>query len=90
MTTLARITIALIMALFLSSCGLDINFGDFGSGKKGNGIVTNENREITDEFTMVSASEGLDVYVTNGDEFEITVEADENIIDLIFNSSSIK
>lgn len=83
MTTLARITIALIMALFLSSCGLDINFGDFGSGKKGNGIVTNETREITGEFTMVSASEGLDVYVTNGDEFEITVEADENIIDLI-------
>lgn len=83
MTTLARITIALIMALFLSSCGLDINFGDFGSGKKGNGIVTNETREITGEFTMVSASEGLDVYVTDGDEFEITVEADENIIDLI-------
>ncbi|MGB5434757.1 MAG: head GIN domain-containing protein [Maribacter sp.] len=83
MTTLVRITIAMILTLFLSSCGFDINFGDFGSGKKGNGNVTSETREITEEFTIVSASEGLDVYVTEGDEFEITVEADENIIDLI-------
>ena len=83
MTTLVRITIALILTLFLSSCGIDINFGDFGSGKKGNGVVTSETREVTGDFTVVSASEGLYVYVTDGDEFEITVEADENIIDLI-------
>ncbi|MBD0849241.1 head GIN domain-containing protein [Maribacter arenosus] len=83
MTTLVRITIALILSLFLTSCGFDINFGDFGSGKKGNGNVTSETREITGEFTVVSASEGLDVYVTEGKDFEITVEADENIIDLI-------
>ncbi|MEJ1223709.1 head GIN domain-containing protein [Sediminicola sp. 1XM1-17] len=80
MTTLARITIALILALFLSSCAFDINFGE---GKKGNGIVTEDNRNVTDEFTVVSASEGLDVYVTQSDEFKILVEADENIIDLI-------
>ncbi len=83
MTTLVRITIALILSLFLTSCGFDINFGDFGSGKKGNGNITSETREITGEFTIVSASEGLDVYVTEGKDFEITVEADENIIDLI-------
>lgn len=80
MTTLARITIALILALFLSSCGFDMHFGE---GKKGNGIVTEDSRNITDEFTVVSASEGLDVYVTQSDEFKIVVEADENIIDLI-------
>jgi hypothetical protein len=80
MTTLARITIALILALFLSSCAFDINFGD---GKKGNGVIAEDRREITEEFTVVSASEGLDVYITQANEFEITVEADENIIDLI-------
>ncbi len=80
MTTLARITIAFLIALFLSSCGFDINLGP---GKKGNGIVTKDSREITGKFTAVSASEGLDVYVTQADEFKITVEADENIIDLI-------
>jgi hypothetical protein len=68
------------MALFLSSCAFDMNFGE---GKRGNGEVAKESREVYEEFTEVSASEGLDVYVTQGDDFSIEVEADENIIDLI-------
>jgi hypothetical protein len=83
MTTLVKVSIAMFLALFLSSCGFDINIGDFGTGKKGNGIVVEENREVSQEFTAVLASEGLDVYVTQDDEFKISVEADENIIDLI-------
>jgi hypothetical protein len=83
MTTLVRITIALVLALMLTSCGFDINFGDFGSGEKGNGVVVEETREITEEFTEVSASEGIDVFVTQGSDFDISVEADENIMDLI-------
>ncbi|MFH6604379.1 head GIN domain-containing protein [Maribacter algicola] len=83
MTTLARIAIGLIMALILSSCGFDINFGDFGTGVRGNGDVVTENREVTDDFTEVHASEGIEVYVTQANDFEISVEADENIIDLI-------
>lgn len=80
MTTLARIAIAVLMALFASSCNFDISFGD---GKKGNGEVVEETRNITEEFTVVSASEGLDVFVIQDKEFKISVEADENIIDLI-------
>ncbi|PCJ96525.1 MAG: DUF2807 domain-containing protein [Flavobacteriaceae bacterium] len=80
MTTLAKIAIALLMALFMSSCAFDINFGH---GKHGNGVVTEDTRNVSEEFTVVSASEGLDVYVTQADEFSIEVEADENIIDLI-------
>lgn len=83
MTTLIRITIALVLALFLSSCGFDLNFGNFGSGKKGNGTVVEENREVTADFTEVHASEGIDVYVTQAKDFSISVEADENIVDLI-------
>ena len=83
MTTLVRITIALVLALLLTSCGFDINFGDFGTGEKGNGVVVEETREITEEFTVVSASEGIDVFVTQGSDFDISVEADENIMDLI-------
>lgn len=81
MTTLARIAIALVMALFMTSCMFDI--GDFGTGIKGNGDIVTEDREITDEFTEVSATEGLHVFVTQADNFEITVEADENVIDLV-------
>jgi len=83
MTTLVRIAIALLMALFLSSCGFDIQIGDFGTGKKGNGVVVNDTRSVGEDFTKVSASEGLLVYVTQADEFKIEVEADENVIDLI-------
>ena len=79
MTTLAKIAIAVLMALLATSC-VDINFGE---GKRGNGQVVEEAREVTEEFTMVYASEGLDVYVTQGNEFSINVEADENVIELI-------
>lgn len=80
MTTLARIAISFLLALFASSCNFDINFGD---GKKGNGEVVEETRKVTEDFTVISASEGLDVFVTQDQDFKISVEADENIIDLI-------
>ncbi|TAI49250.1 head GIN domain-containing protein [Flagellimonas allohymeniacidonis] len=80
MTTLARIAIAVLMALFASSCNFDINFG---AGKKGNGVVVEEPRNITEDFSTISAAEGLDVFVTQDKDFSISVEADENVIDLI-------
>ena len=80
MTTLAKFTIAIILALLSSSCMLDMNFG---SGVKGNGEVVEETREVTEDFTAIAASEGLDVFVTQDSEFRIRVEADENVIDLI-------
>jgi hypothetical protein len=80
MTTLARFTIAIILAILASSCMMDVNFG---SGVTGNGDVVEETREISEDFTAVSASEGLDVFVTQGEDFKIRVEADENVIDLI-------
>lgn len=80
MTTLARIAIAALMALFTTSCAFDISFGE---GKRGNGEVVEESRKVTEEFTEVYASEGLDVFVTQGANFSINVEADENIIELI-------
>ena len=48
MTTLARLAVAIVMSLFASSCMFDVNFG---AGKKGNGQVVEESREITGEFT---------------------------------------
>ena len=80
MTTLAKFTIAIVLALLSSSCMLDMNFG---TGVKGNGEVVKETRDVTEDFTAITASEGLDVYVTQDSRFEIRVEADENVIDLI-------
>ncbi len=80
MTTLARLIIGFLLSFFLSSCVFDMGFGP---GKKGNGVVEEEKREVTENFTEVSAAEGIDVYVSQGSDFEILVEGDENIIDLI-------
>lgn len=80
MTTLAKFTIAIVLALLASSCMLDMNFGP---GVKGNGEVVEEAREVSEDFTAITASEGLHVYVTQDSEFRIRVEADENVIDLI-------
>lgn len=80
MTTIARFTIAIILALLTSSCMFDLNLG---SGVRGNGQVVEESREVTGNVTAVLASEGLDVYIAQGSAASIRVEADENVIDLI-------
>ncbi len=66
--------------LFLVSCAYDI---DYKGGIKGNGIILKENRKVVGDFDTVVASENLKVWVSQADEFSITVEADENIITLI-------
>lgn len=80
MTTLARLAIAVLLSLFASSCMMDVNFGN---GKTGNGEIVEESRGVSEDFTEILASEGIDVFVTQDSEFKISVEADENIIDLI-------
>ncbi len=64
--------IVLTAALILSAC-------NFNFGKKGNGNVTTQDRNITENFTEVRGSAGIDIYLTQGNENKITVEADENL-----------
>jgi len=49
----------------------------------GNGNVVTEEREVNQDFDQVRGSRGLDVYLTEGNENKIVVEADENLLDLI-------
>lgn len=76
MITLARLTIGVLLALLGTSCQLNLNWG---TGVRGNGNIVSENRNISESFTVVSASEGMHVFVAQGPDFEIIVEADENI-----------
>jgi hypothetical protein len=80
MTAIVRVLIAIALALAASSCAFDMNFGN---GERGNGNVVSETRSVSEDFTVVSAAEGLDVFVSQGKESSIKVEADDNIIDLI-------
>ena len=73
--------IILTLALFatLSSCNLDISWGQV----TGNGNVVTEERPVYDGFERVRGSAGLDVYLTEGNENKIVVEADENLLEII-------
>jgi Putative auto-transporter adhesin, head GIN domain len=64
--------------LMLSSCVID----GWNQGISGNGHVVNETRDL-DGFTGVHISSGIDVYLSQGEEFEVEVEADENLQDVI-------
>lgn len=80
MTTLTKIIITTLLSLSLFSCNFDINYNN---GVKGNGNVTTEDRIINESFYAIKASEGLDVFLTQSDTESITVEADENLQELI-------
>ncbi|WP_282135303.1 head GIN domain-containing protein [Seonamhaeicola maritimus] len=80
MTTLIKIIVAAVLSLTLVSCNFDMNFS---TGVKGNGNVVTAERDITESFSIIKATEGLDVYLTQSNEAEIAVEADENLHDLI-------
>ncbi|WP_042244771.1 head GIN domain-containing protein [Jejuia pallidilutea] len=80
MATLIRIIVTSILSLLFLSCNFNMNWN---SGVKGNGNVVMETRTINQSFSKIKASEGLNVYVTQGNSENITVEADENLQALI-------
>ncbi|TYA84289.1 head GIN domain-containing protein [Seonamhaeicola marinus] len=80
MTTLVKIIVATVLSLTLFSCNFDINLNP---GVKGNGNVSIEDRTINGSFNTIKATEGLDVHLTQGNQTSVTVEADENLHELI-------
>lgn len=67
--------ISAAILLVTSSCIDDIRV-------KGNGIEATEGR-IVSEFVKVKSSGSFEVHITKGDEFEVIVSADENVIEYI-------
>ncbi len=70
--------IAIGAAFAFGSCNLNIH-----TGENGNGNVVTEERTVSEDFNEVRGSAGLDVYLTQGDENKIMVEADENLLQYI-------
>lgn len=62
------------------SCNFSMNFG---KGIDGNGNVVSTERTISSEFDEIKVSQGLDLYITQSNDVTLTVEADENLHDLI-------
>jgi hypothetical protein len=74
----ALFMVLLIVGIFTSSCVI----GSLDHQITGNGNVVKETRDI-DGFTGVQLSSGIDVLLSEGDVFEVVVEADENLMDVI-------
>lgn len=73
-----KILIIALVTVTATSCQFDIQLGSVS----GNGNVTTEERAVSD-FDGVRGSAGIDVYLEEGDENKVVVEADENLMDII-------
>jgi hypothetical protein len=72
---------ALFLMAFLAITSTSCVIG-WDNGITGNGNVVEETRDISG-FTGVHLSSGVDVLLSEGEEFEVRVEADENLLDVI-------
>lgn len=78
MKTIKTTIVLLFVATFLSSCGIDM-FNRI----EGDRNVVSQERDIDNDFSRVKVSSGIDLYIKQGDEVELTVEADENLHEYI-------
>ncbi len=71
------LTLSSLMLIFFTLISCNI------SGVKGSKNVIKKNRTITESFNAIKVSQGIDVYLKQSDNISVTVEADDNIYDLL-------
>ena len=74
----SRIIVVAICATLITSCN-----GNFGTGTKGSGVVKTEVRTITEKFTKIDGSNGIEIVVEQSPQVAISVEADDNLLKYI-------
>jgi len=72
----------LILWVILSISSVSCVIGGWDNYITGNGKVVEETRDISG-FTGVHLSSGIDVLLSEGEEFQVVVEADENLLEVI-------
>jgi Putative auto-transporter adhesin, head GIN domain len=75
MKTILKFTAVALLFISTISCMMN--------GISGNGNIETQERNISEDFTGIKVSQGIDVYLTSNNSTKLTVEADENIIDLL-------
>ncbi|MCT4628282.1 head GIN domain-containing protein [Winogradskyella sp.] len=80
MSTLVRVVVTTILSILMLSCNFSVGFGP---GIDGNRNVVTQERSISDDFESIKVSQGLDLYITQGNVVTLSVEADENLHDII-------
>ncbi|PCI09611.1 MAG: DUF2807 domain-containing protein [Flavobacteriaceae bacterium] len=72
-----KITLLLLVLFTATSCMFD------GFGIQGSRNVISEDRKINADFEAIKVSQGISVFLTQSNDTELRVEADDNIIDLL-------
>lgn len=75
MQRLIKLTTILFLVITTTSCFFD--------GVKGNRNVITKQRNISSDFEAIDVSQGIDVFLTIDDEVSLSLEADENLHELI-------
>ena len=78
MKTLKQLTLLVFISILSTSCNIDML-----NRIEGNRNVITKKRKINEDFTKLKVSTGLDVYISQGNKPSITVEADENLHEII-------
>ena len=81
MMTLIKFISLTIVSLALSAC--QFNSFPFNKGVRGNGVVVTEQRDTNESFNSIEVSTGIDLFLTQSPTPSISVQADENIQELI-------
>lgn len=78
MKTTTKILSILFVAALLTSCNVNMF-----NRVNGNRNVVSVDRKTSQKFNKIKVSTGLDLYLTQGAKNKVTVEADENLHDII-------
>lgn len=81
MIHLVKIVVAFIVSLLFSSCNMTFD----GKSIKGSGNVVSKDRNLKD-FTKIEVAKGIECVVTQGNDFKVTVEADDNLQNAILTT----
>lgn len=72
-----KIVLLFLVLISTTSCMFD------GFGIQGNRNVVRQDRSIQEEFSKIKVSQGINLYLTQGDQIDLNVEVDENILELL-------
>jgi hypothetical protein len=79
MTTIIKMAAAISLNLMMLSCQIVSNIGP---GERGDGNVQSEDRVVSN-FNKIEVSNGIDLYLTQGTEESLVVQADSNLLEFI-------
>ena len=77
-STTKKLLALLFVSVLMSSCNVNMF-----NRVNGNRNVVTADRSTSQKFTKIKVSTGLDLYLSQGTKNKVTLEADENLHDII-------